>query len=66
MNGLRVYDTTYIKAKSGTYGGKVYTSFPSLNVPEDAAVCHQKDDQNLRTFQNRNWCNPKSNRWFFF
>ena len=39
MNGLLVYDTRYIKAKSGTFGGKVCTSFPSLNVTEDAAEC---------------------------
>ena len=26
----------------------------------------QKDDQNVHAFQNRNWCSPKSDWWFFF
>ena len=25
-----------------------------------------KDDLNVHIFQNRNWCSPKSDRWFFF
>ena len=25
-----------------------------------------KDDLNVHLFRNRNWCSPKSDRWFFF
>ena len=25
----------------------------------------QKDDLNLHVFQNKSWCSPKSDRWFF-
>ena len=26
----------------------------------------QKDDLNVHVIQNRNWCSPKSDGWFFF
>ena len=29
------YDNRYIKTKITTYGYKVYTNFPELNMPED-------------------------------
>ena len=35
LNGLPVYDDRYIKTKIRTYGGKVYSNFRGLNVPED-------------------------------
>lgn len=35
LNGLPVYDDRYIKTKIWTYGGKVYSNFRGLNVPED-------------------------------
>ena len=35
MNYLLVYDDIYIKTKIKTYGGKVYTDFRGLKVPED-------------------------------
>ena len=39
VNALPVYDDTYIKTKIRTYGGKVYTNFRGLNVPEDDIEC---------------------------
>ena len=39
LNGLPVHDDRYIKTKIITYGGKVYTKFGGLNVPEDDAIC---------------------------
>ena len=39
MNVLLVYDDRYIKTKIRTYGGKVYTSFRDLNVPEADTEC---------------------------
>ena len=35
LNALRVYHDRYVKTKIRTYGGKVYTNFRGLNVPED-------------------------------
>ena len=35
LNALRVYDGSYIKPKIRTCGGKVYSNFRDLNVPED-------------------------------
>ena len=32
---LPIYDDRYIKTKIRTYGNKVFTNFPGLNVPED-------------------------------
>ena len=26
----------------------------------------RKDDLNVHVFQYKNWCNPKSDRWYFF
>ena len=34
LNTLPVYDDRYMKTKIRTYGDKVYTNFPGLNVPE--------------------------------
>ena len=36
---LPVYNDTYVKTTIRTYGGKVYTNFCSLNVPEDDIKC---------------------------
>ena len=36
---FRVYDDRFIKTKIRTYGGKAYTNFCDLNVPEDNAEC---------------------------
>ena len=39
FNALLVYDDRYIKTKVKTYGGKVYTNFCRLIVPEDGVKC---------------------------
>ena len=39
FNALLVYDDRYIKTKIKTYGGKVYTNFHGLIVPEDSVKC---------------------------
>ena len=39
FNALLVYDDRYIKTKIKTYGGKVYTNFCGLIVPEDGVKC---------------------------
>ena len=39
LNNFLVYDDRYIKTKIKTYGGKVYTNFCDLNVPEDDIEC---------------------------
>ena len=39
VNALPVYDDRYIKTKIRTYGGKIYSNFCSLNVPEDDIEC---------------------------
>ena len=39
LNALPVYDDRYIKIKIRTYGDKVYTNFPGLNVLEDDIEC---------------------------
>ena len=39
VNALPVYDDRYIKTKIRTYGGKVYSNFCSLNVPENDIEC---------------------------
>ena len=44
LNGIlhfssSVYDYRYMKTKITTYGGKVYTNFCSLNMPEDDIKC---------------------------
>ena len=39
LNNFLVYDDRYIKTKIKTYGGKVYTNFYDLNVPEDDIEC---------------------------
>ena len=35
MKCFAIYDDRYIKTKRRTYGGKVYTNFRGLYVPED-------------------------------
>ena len=39
LNTLPVYDHRYIKPKIRAHGGKVYTNFRGLNVPEDDIEC---------------------------
>ena len=39
LNALNGYDNRYIKTKIRTHGGKVYTNFRVLNVPEDDIEC---------------------------
>ena len=39
LNGLPVYDDRYIKSIIRTFGGKVFTNFRGLNVPEDDIEC---------------------------
>ena len=36
---LPTYDDRYIKTKIRTYGNKVFTNFPALNVPENDIEC---------------------------
>ena len=36
---LPTYDDRYIKTKIRTYGNKVFTNFPGLNVPENDIEC---------------------------
>ena len=36
---MPVYDEIYIKTKIRTYGDKVYTNFPGLNVAENDIEC---------------------------
>ena len=38
-NAVPVYDEIYIKTKIRTYGDKVYTNFPGLNVVENDIEC---------------------------
>ena len=35
LNALPIYDDRYMKTKIRTYGDKIYTNFPGLNVPDD-------------------------------
>ena len=39
LNALPVYDDRFIKTKVRTYGDKVYTNFPCLNVSENDTEC---------------------------
>ena len=39
MTSSSVYNNTYIKIKTGTYGHKVYTIFLGLNVAGDGVEC---------------------------
>ena len=39
MNALSVYANKCIGTKIRTYGDKVFTIFPGLNVPEDGEEC---------------------------
>ena len=39
LNALPTYDDRSVKTKIRKYGGKVYTNFCSLNVPEDDIEC---------------------------
>ena len=39
LNALPVYDDRYINTKTRTYGDKVYTNFPGLNVPVGDIEC---------------------------
>ena len=39
LSALQLYDDRYIKNKRRAYGGKVYTNFSGLNVPEDDIRC---------------------------
>ena len=39
LNALPVYDNRHIETKIRPYGGKVYTNFRGLNVPEDDIEC---------------------------
>ena len=39
LNLFPVYDDRYIKTKTRTYDGKVYTTFRDINVPEENVQC---------------------------
>ena len=39
LNALLIYDGRYIKTKIRTFGGKGYTNFCGLNLPENDIEC---------------------------
>ena len=39
LNTLPIYGDRYVKTKIRTYGSKVYTNFPGLNILEDEIEC---------------------------